>query len=122
MAEAMPKITDVSEKGDGSVLTVSWAEVPEGIACFPARLPNHTIKSMMVFGEFGGGSVEIEGSNDGVNWVSLVFADNAKISFASEGIVPLLQQTLLVKPRIVGGLGAKLNMSILASAPQALRA
>jgi hypothetical protein len=121
MAEINPSMTDVSEKGDGSALIVTWTDVPEGIACFPARLPNHSVKSIMVFGTFGGGLVEVEGSNDGVNWVSLRYADNAQININGESITALLQHTLLFKPRVVGGVGVKLTMSVFALAPQALR-
>lgn len=112
MAELQPTYVNVS--GDGSATVVTWSDVPDGMACYPARLHDYPVKSLMVYGEFGGCSVEIEGSNDGAHWVSLRHANNLVISLVEENIVSIGQSTVLLKPRIVGGTSVRLTMSLLA--------
>lgn len=112
--EAQPSYADVSDRGDNSVKVVTWTDVNEGIACFPARMPDMTRKSLMVHGAFGGASVEIEGSNDGEHWVSLRGPDGLVLSLTEENIVTVTQNTVLIKPRIIGGLETKLTFSLLA--------
>lgn len=61
--------------------------------------PQGTDRSVQVTGTFGGGTVLIEGSNDGVNWVTLNDLSVSALSFTVAGLKQILELTRYIRPR-----------------------
>lgn len=98
-ARAGPGIYKVSWNGllngdDGA----AWSE-DGGAAAF-------SDKTAQITGTFGvGGTVIIEGSNDGTNWGTLNDASSTPISVTDVTPVVLLENPLYVRPRVTAGDG-----------------
>lgn len=66
----------------------------------------YTDKSIQVFGTFGpGGTLLLEGSNDGTNWATLTDPQGNPLSFTAAKIEQIMEATLHVRPRVSGGDG-----------------
>jgi hypothetical protein len=61
--------------------------------------PQGSDRSVQVSGTFGGGTVLIEGSNDGSNWFTLTDPTGAALSFAAAGLKQILELTRYIRPR-----------------------
>lgn len=62
-------------------------------------------RSAQVRGTFGGASLVIEGSNDGTNYETLHDPFGNLLSFSLNGIKAVMELTLYIRPRVVGGDG-----------------
>lgn len=63
------------------------------------------LKSVQIEGTFGGATVAIQGSNDGVTFETLFDASNSAISKTSAALVQILTPSLWIQPLITGGNG-----------------
>lgn len=62
--------------------------------------------TFQVSGTFGvGGTLVVEGSNDGVTYFTLNDQNNAAVSFTSAGLKTVRDQPLYIRPRVTGGDG-----------------
>jgi hypothetical protein len=62
--------------------------------------PQYPTKTVQVFGTFGGGTVLIEGSNDGgTTWVTLTDPQGNALSFTAAGAEKVQEITQLIRPR-----------------------
>lgn len=52
---------------------------------------------------FDGGTVVIQGSNDGVNWVTLNAPGNSALSFTSAALRQILESAAYIRPLLSGG-------------------
>jgi hypothetical protein len=60
-------------------------------------------RSVQVFGAFGaGGSLTLQGSNDGVTWATLHDPQGNDLVFAAAGIEQILEATKFVRPVAAG--------------------
>jgi hypothetical protein len=67
---------------------------------FPETAPQYPTKSVQVFGTFGGGTILIEGSNDGgVTWFTLTDGQGNNLSFTTAGGEKIQENTQKVRPR-----------------------
>lgn len=64
------------------------------------------LKSVQIEGNFGGGTVAIQGSNDGVTFETLLDASNSAISKTSAALVQILTPSLWIQPVLTGGNGS----------------
>ena len=75
----------------------------DGAAYSGPTLPD---KCIQVTGTFGvGGTVIIEGSNNGTNWNTLVDPQGNALSFTVQGLETLLDNPFFVRPRVTAGDG-----------------
>src|SRR5690606_22699135 len=81
-----------------------------GVGAEFARWPD---KSVTVTGTFGGGTVTLEGSNDGSNWVALKNHANTPISLTDEGIESVLEHTRYVRPVLTGATSPDLTITVM---------
>jgi len=71
-----------------------------------ASLAKWATKSIQVSGTVGaGGSVNVQGSNDGTNWATLDESTGDALSTMGVGIKDILQNTQFIRPSVVGGDG-----------------
>lgn len=69
--------------------------------------PNFADKTVHVKGNFTGpATIVIEGSNDGVTWVTLTDPAGALLSFTSEDLKVVLENPQEIRPRVSAGGGS----------------
>jgi len=89
--------------------TASWTGLTNGDDGDP--LPTEAIlqyldRTFQVTGTLGsGGTVLIEGTNDGVNWATLSDPQGVLLSITALGIYQVIQVTLKMRPRVSAGDG-----------------
>lgn len=80
---------------------IDGATPKNGVPLDAARWP---IKSVQVAGAVGdGGSITMEGSNNGDDWEALNDAEGNEATLAAEGILQLLENTAYLRPALTAG-------------------
>jgi hypothetical protein len=92
---------------------ISWLALLTGNTGTPNERPYFSDRSVQVVGTFGGSTCVIEGSNDGVNWVTLSDPAGVALSFTVAGLKQILQVTRYIRPNVSGGAGVSLNVYLL---------
>lgn len=89
----------------GTFRVVTWQGMTSGDVGAPLdfETARHTDRSVQVIGEFGTGSVVIEGSLDGENWSTLSDPQGNALSIQSAKIEAILEAVLYIRPRVAGG-------------------
>jgi hypothetical protein len=62
-------------------------------------------RSVQFSGTFGGASVSLQGSNDGVNWHTLTDTLGAPITKTSAALCAITEMTRYIRPLVAGGNG-----------------
>lgn len=77
-------------------------------------------RSIQVIGTLGaGGSINVQGSNDGTTWATLSDPAGVALATMGVGIEEILENTLFVRPVVVGGDGTTSITVILTAASTA---
>ncbi len=98
--------SDVKTFGDHGHV-VAWGTLGNGVSGTPLQMIGSADRSVQVEGTFGaGGTVLIEGSNDGVNYRTLHDPGGTALSITSAGIVAVLEISAFVRPRVSAGDGS----------------
>jgi hypothetical protein len=104
-----PANTVANESG---VVSVSWRAVPEGDTFAVAETGNLWERSVQIGGTFGGATVVLQGSNDGVTYATLNDLQDSPISFTSAGLAAIQENTRYVKPLATGGTGSLIDVTL----------
>ena len=112
----------IPANGDGTAVILSWPALPNGTDGTPSEYSGYTTKSVQVTGTFGaGGSVSLEGSNDGVNWFVLTNPGATALTFTAAGMAVVVEATRYIKPVITAGDGTTaLTVTVFARRPSAM--
>lgn len=93
----------------GESALASWVGLANGEAGSPVSYGAYSDRSIQFGGTFGaGGTIVLEGSNDGVNYVTLTDPQGNAISKTAAGIETIEEPTVLVRPRVTAGDGTTL--------------
>lgn len=93
----------------------AWSEVAEGDTFVAAMCSSKNDKSVQFNGSFGGGSIGVEGSLDGVNYHSLKDLDGNTIAATADSIFTILENILYIRPSAPqGATGMDVNVTVLA--------
>ena len=105
MATIVPTKDRISLDGNRSWM-IYWSTLTNGDDGTRITLPAHADRSVQIVGTFGaGGTLVLEGSNDGTNYRTLTdFQDNA-LSFTSAGLESISQVVYYIRPRVTAGDG-----------------
>lgn len=68
--------------------------------------------SVQVGGTFGGATVALQGSNDGVTYTTLKDLSGAAMSFTSAGYAEFSSGAAFIKPLVSGGTGDSINVIV----------
>ncbi len=69
--------------------------------------PNFADKTVHVKGDFSGpATIVIQGSNDGVTWVTLTDPGGSALSFTSEDLKVILENPAEIRPKVTAGDGS----------------
>lgn len=102
MAVIAEKVTQ-AVRGSYNIL---WETLTNGDTGSPLLCPHLADKSIQVTGTFGsGGTVVLEGSNDGSNWETLNDPQGTAISFTAAGMYQVLENTKMIRPSVTAGDG-----------------
>lgn len=105
MATVSRTITKILQDGNRS-WNVSWLTIPNGDDGEPITLPAHADRSVQIVGTFGaGGTIILEGSNDGTNYETLSDYLGNALSFTAEGLSSIAEVVNHIRPRVTAGDG-----------------
>ncbi len=110
--------------GDGSVQMFTWASLTttdnDGS---PVEWTPYADRCVQVTGTFGaGGTVVIQGSNDGSTWATLNQAQGSAASFTGAGIRQIVETPRYVRPNVTAGDGTtSLTVSLIMRRPNPMR-
>lgn len=92
---------------DMHVLRVKWLAIPNGDQGRAVSLSNYQDRSVQVSGTFGaGGSVTIQGSNDGgTTWSPLTDPLGVTLTFTAAGIKQVSELPYEIRPSVTAGDG-----------------
>jgi hypothetical protein len=99
---------------DGSVKKIVYDNLDE-LDTDPAsiNLPEWADRSVQIVGTFNGGTVVVEGSNDGVTWATLNDPQGNALSFTTSKIEQILEVVLYTRPRVTAGTGVDVDVHFL---------
>lgn len=89
--------------GNSASFVAKWPNLAQGDDGAPLGCAQYADRSFQVAGTFGGASVDVEGTNDGVNWATLTDPQGNNLIFTAAKIEMVSEATLKIRPRIVGG-------------------
>lgn len=94
------------DQWDDGVQLVTWTGLLNGDDGAPIELPTHSDRSVQVVGTFGaGGSLSVEGSNDGTNYATLNTPASVALAITAAGIKAVLELPRYIRPRVTAGDG-----------------
>jgi hypothetical protein len=106
------KPTDVAFSGESSAFT--WNPLANGDDGAAVQYGAFTDRSIQFAGTFGtGGTVVLEGSNDGTNWQTLTDPQGNVISKTAASIEAVTEATRYIRPRVTAGDGTTAIKAIL---------
>ena len=87
------------------VAVTTWSALLAGDDGEPVRLAVFSDRSVQVSGTFGGASVTIGGSNDGITYHALTDTAGGSLSVAAACLKQIVELPVWIKPRVFGGDG-----------------
>lgn len=108
MANITPSYTDIAGLDDNYAKSASYGPMANGDVgiATTTRLAAYADRSAQVEGTFGaGGTVLIEGTNDGTNWRTLTDPLGNLLSITAAGIKQVTEAVLQMRPRVSAGDG-----------------
>lgn len=104
-------VTSYPEEG---MVRAFWEALAAGETGVAASIGHWPTKSVQIAGTFGGGTVAIHGSNDGINYAVLQDALGTDLTaLAAADIFSIDQNTRFIRPIITGGAGTDLDITII---------
>ena len=105
MATRTASVTPINTFKD-SAHVITWTGLLNGDDGSPIEMPGSSDRSIQFTGTFGvGGTIVLEGSNDGTNYVSLTDPQGNAISKTAAGIEAVMELTRYIRPRVTAGDG-----------------
>jgi hypothetical protein len=98
--------TTQTPDGQTNTIIVSWTPLLNGDTGQAAAIGTYADRTVQVSGTFGaGGSVQIEGSNDGVTYATLSDGSGVAIVKTSAGVSLISENPRYIRPRVTAGDG-----------------
>jgi hypothetical protein len=89
-----------------TIKSCAWTGLLNGDDGVPFSYPDWADRCIQVFGTFGvGGSISIQGSNDGVNYSTLTDQNGVLMTFTANAIKQMSEAPLYIKPIVTAGDG-----------------
>lgn len=118
MATTSYTYVELSTYGDQGHI-VTWALIANGDDGTPLAMVGSADRAIQITGTFGsGGSITIQGSNDGSTYATLHDPGGNDLTFTSPGIHAVLEITKFIRPKVTAGDGTtSLNAILLVRRP-----
>lgn len=104
MATIAP-VTTFPFETSSDVAVTTWDAMAAGDDGEPVRLAVYSDRAIQVAGTFGGASVTIGGSNDGVTYHALTDAQGNALTLTAGALKAVIELPIYLKPRVFGGDG-----------------
>lgn len=98
-------------QGAQSVATVAW-NLATGDTAVEVDLTDYADRSVQVDGDFGAGTVTVEGSNDGVSWYALRDPQGSSLAFTTAGLKQIMECTLFTRVSLTGSTAANVDVTM----------
>lgn len=85
------------------VAVTTWGVLSADDDGEPVRLAVYSDRSVQVSGNFGGASVTIGGSNDGITYHALTATDGSPLTLTGAALKQIVELPVYIKPRVFGG-------------------
>jgi hypothetical protein len=106
MAVRSASVARVSSHEDNTHV-ITWSGLLNGDSGEPIEMPGSADRSIQFTGTFSsGGTIQIEGSNDGTNYVVLTDPQGNNISKTAAGLEMVSELTRYIRPRVTAGDGS----------------
>lgn len=105
-------IPAAQSKYNGDAVVSSWPAMAAGDVGEATTYSTHGDRTAQISGTFGGTTVTIEGSLDGVSWFTLTDPTNASISVTAAALLGVTEATKYIRPRCTGGTGVAVTVSV----------
>lgn len=104
MATIAP-VTTFPFETSSDVAVTTWDAMAADDDGEPVRLAVYSDRAIQVAGTFGGASVTIGGSNDGVTYHALTDAQGNALTLTAGALKAVIELPIYLKPRVFGGDG-----------------
>lgn len=101
----VPPVTTFPFESSSDVAVTTWAQLAANDDGEPVRLAVYSDRSIQVTGTFGGASVTIGGSNDGVTYHALNDTGSEPLTLTAGALKAIVELPVFIKPRVFGGDG-----------------
>lgn len=109
-----PSVTTHPFETSTDVAVTTWAGLLADDDGEPVRLAVYSDRSIQIAGDFGGASVTIGGSNDGITYHALTSTDGEPLALTAAVLKQIVELPVFIKPRVFGGNGSTNLQVILA--------
>jgi hypothetical protein len=114
MATITPTFSKIRGPAGGiDAVVATWtgfaASADVGVAI---QRPDLVDRSVAVTGTFNGGTLVVEGSNDGTNFFTLTNPAGSSLSFTAAGLMQVTEAVAYVRPRATAGSGMTLAVNM----------
>jgi hypothetical protein len=89
----------------GANALFTWPNLAAGDDGRAVEYSEFADRSVQFSGTFGGASVSLQGSNDGVNWHTLTDTLGAPITKTAASLCAITEMTRYIRPLVAGGSG-----------------
>ena len=102
MATITPTFTKLRGPAGGiDAMVVTWAGlIGTGDVGAAIQRPDLGDRSAQVVATWGGGTVVVEGSNDGTNWFTLTSPAGTSLSFTANGLLQVTEAVAYIRPHV----------------------
>jgi hypothetical protein len=100
-----PAVTTFPFETSSDVAVTTWDGLLADDDGESVRLAVYSDRSIQVTGTFGGASVTIGGSNDGVTYHALTSTDGTPLTLTAGALKQIVELPIFIKPRVFGGDG-----------------
>jgi hypothetical protein len=105
MATRTASVAEVKGFGEYAHV-ITWEGLLNGDVGSAIEMPGSHIRSVQIVGTFGvGGTVVIQGSNDGTNYVTLTDPQANNLSKTAAALESIQELTRYIRPEVTGGDG-----------------
>lgn len=102
----MPVIPATQESFGGDAVRITWANMANGDTGEPVYWNRHSDRSIQVKGTFGtGGTVTVQGSNDGSEFVPLTDLRGSNLAINAARIEQIEDCSYAIRPAVTAGDG-----------------
>lgn len=102
-----------SPEGSHKVYIVTWDNMQNGDVGLPVSFSQYSDRSVQVVGTLAGGSVTVEGSLDGTNYVPLTDPQGNNLLITTSKIEMITELVRFLRPVISSGSGASVKVIVL---------
>lgn len=111
---AIKEFVNQNNEGFNDLFMVcTWSNLNNGDEGKEIQVVGYADRSIQVDGSFDGGSLEMKGSNDGINYYTLTDPQGNALSFTTAKIEQVSEITRFIKPVATGGASTNIKVSML---------